>query len=449
MTRVREKQMAEVFISYRRADSEWSSGRIFDRLEQALGLGKIFLDVSGIEPGEDFHHVLEQQVAQCSVCLAIIGPQWAALLRDRRGHENDFVRIELSIVLRRNIRLIPILIDGASMPHESELPDDLKPLARRNAIVIRADRFRADVDQLAEFLVSRIGSRPSSKAISAGNMAGASNIAPSSAISQELGSFRDVDIGPDMAIVPAGNFVIGPPADAAAEEVDLHSSVSVSFLRPFAISATPITVGEFANFVKSAGYADALFGMWSEKAGKFVQERGRHFRNPGFIQDDTHPAIGLSWHDAAAYASWLQKKTGFHYSLPSEAQWEYAARAGLPRLGASLDFAPRGAEATDDATDDGGVKIRTKPVRWHRPNPWGIYLVFGQVWEWCEDFWHPNYTGIPQDGSSWTKDGDPSFRVVRGGCAGNMPLLSRARGPSLERMNDRFGDLGFRVVRTL
>jgi hypothetical protein len=136
--------MTDIFVSYRRDDSQWSAGRINDRLEAVFGVGRVFFDTVTIRPGEDFHQVLGNRVGSCRVLFAVIGPRWLEILMARLGEPNDFVRIEIAEGLQRKVRVVPVLIDGAKPPPAVQLPDDLKALARLNAVPVRADTFRSD-----------------------------------------------------------------------------------------------------------------------------------------------------------------------------------------------------------------------------------------------------------------------------------------------------------------
>ena len=131
----------KIFINYRRDDSIGMAGRLHDRLAQAFGPDNIFMDVDNIPVGEDFVDYLNSQVAACDVVLAVIGPTWLRA-KDKRGQRrlhqsDDWVAIELAAAFTRNVRVIPILVEGTRMPSESELPDSLKPLARRQAAEVR------------------------------------------------------------------------------------------------------------------------------------------------------------------------------------------------------------------------------------------------------------------------------------------------------------------------
>ncbi len=141
-----------IFLSYRREDSAGQSGRIRDRLVRDFGKDYLFMDVDGIPLGTNFIKRLNDEVASCDVLLAVIGKQWIEL-RDERGHRrldnpHDFVRIEISAALQRDIPLIPILLDGTKIPSAELLPDNMKELAVRNALDVRHASFHADLDRL-------------------------------------------------------------------------------------------------------------------------------------------------------------------------------------------------------------------------------------------------------------------------------------------------------------
>jgi hypothetical protein len=143
-----------IFINYRREDSISIAGRLHDRLAQAFGRKNIFMDVDNIPAGADFVAHLNSQVAACNLIVVVIGPKWLDAKDDagqRRLHQpDDFVAIEIAAALARDIRVIPILVDGAGMPKASELPDHLKQLARRQAVEVRQNQFGRDAEALVE-----------------------------------------------------------------------------------------------------------------------------------------------------------------------------------------------------------------------------------------------------------------------------------------------------------
>ncbi len=148
--------MAKIFISYRRYDSAGHAGRLFDRLHQQFGRDQVFMDVAGIEPGVDFAEVIDQAIGSCDVVLVVIGKQWSAAVdaagRRRLEDPADFVRLETATALKRKVRVVPVLVEGASLPRESDLPEDLRSLGRRQAFELRDTRWEADITALAEAL---------------------------------------------------------------------------------------------------------------------------------------------------------------------------------------------------------------------------------------------------------------------------------------------------------
>ncbi|MBC8170534.1 MAG: toll/interleukin-1 receptor domain-containing protein, partial [Anaerolineae bacterium] len=137
--------MSRIFINYRRQDSEGYVGRLYDRLMQQFKHEDIFMDVDSIKPGVDFVKTLEDAVTACDIFIAVIGPQWSNITDEAGARRlelwNDFVRIEIASALKQNKYVIPVLVGRAKMPVPDELPDDLKSLARRNAIELSHQRF--------------------------------------------------------------------------------------------------------------------------------------------------------------------------------------------------------------------------------------------------------------------------------------------------------------------
>jgi hypothetical protein len=153
----------KIFINYRRADSIGMAGRLHDRLAQTFGRDKIFMDVDHIPAGVHFVTHLNSQVAACGVILVVIGPNWLRAkdkAGQRRLHQpDDFVAIEIAAALARDILVIPVLVDGTRMPSASELPDALKPLARRQAVEVRHAHFGQDAQTLVERMREALGDK--------------------------------------------------------------------------------------------------------------------------------------------------------------------------------------------------------------------------------------------------------------------------------------------------
>jgi len=158
------QQFSGIFVSYRRDDTAGHAGRLADRLVEHFGKHRIFRDIDNIEPGQDFVTVIENAVGSCDILLAVIGQNWnSASSSGRLDNPNDFVRLEIATALRRDIRVIPVLVQRANMPKPEELPDDLDKLTRRNAIELSDLRWQTDVDQLIsvmERVLAEQGAQP-------------------------------------------------------------------------------------------------------------------------------------------------------------------------------------------------------------------------------------------------------------------------------------------------
>ena len=151
-----------IFISYRRDDSAGYTRAIYDQLAERFTEKRIFMDVDAIEPGLPFDEVINQAVSRCEILLAMIGKRWMEQqpgvgAGPRINDEKDFVRLEIAAALSRNVRVIPVLLDGAGMPTEESLPEPLRALARRKAIEISNTRFKSDVERLIEVVSKVLG----------------------------------------------------------------------------------------------------------------------------------------------------------------------------------------------------------------------------------------------------------------------------------------------------
>src|SRR6478735_1036624 len=142
--------MRAIFISYRRDDTEGYAGRLFRDLRERFGKEAVFMDVAGIEPGRDFRRVIEDQVASCGVLLAVIGKAWLTTVDEhgkrRLDDPNDFVRLETASALKRDIPVIPVLVQQTEMVREEQLPEGLKDLAFRNSVELTHARWESDVE---------------------------------------------------------------------------------------------------------------------------------------------------------------------------------------------------------------------------------------------------------------------------------------------------------------
>ena len=263
-------------------------------------------------------------------------------------------------------------------------------------------------------------------------------------------TFKDCDVCPEMVVLPAGEFTMGSPKSEKDRRNDEGPQHTVTIARPFAVGRFEVTKAEFEAFVRESHY-DAGDKCWTFEGGKINERSGRSWRNPGFSQSGDHPVACVDWDDAKAYMVWLSKKTGkSYYRLLSEAEWEYAARAGK-----ATPFSTGQMITTDQANFDGNQMSRqghhggkTVPAGSFAANAFGLHDMHGNVCEWVEDCFNTNYSGAPSDGSAWTA-GDCGFRVLRGGSWGDPPESLRSAVRFSFRTDVRFSDFGFRVARTL
>ena len=228
----------------------------------------------------------------------------------------------------------------------------------------------------------------------------------------------------------------------------------------FAMGKIEITRGQFAEFVKKSGYI-AGDKCWTLDNGSYGEHKG-NWRDPGYPQNDRHPVTCISWNDARAYVKWLSNRTGKKYRLPTEAEWEYAARANTKTSrywGDNPDKACRYANGADNAAQAKIAGARswsthhctdgfayTAPVGHFKPNAFGLYDMLGNVWEWTEDSYHDSFQDAPAVASAW--QGDGANRVLRGGSWNNSPSNVRAAIRYGNKPYIRFNSFGFRVARS-
>lgn len=271
----------------------------------------------------------------------------------------------------------------------------------------------------------------------AGAVAVASDASPAAAPAG-----KDCADCPEMIVVPAGSFMMGSPDTERGHSAHEAPLREVTFARPFAIGKYEVTYDEWDACVADGGCEDVPDEGWG---------RGRR------------PVLYVNFEMAVGYTRWLSDKTGQSYHLPSEAQWEYAARGGTATTwswGDDPTLACESGNVGDDALrrerpewelhdcNDGFART-TAPVGSFKPNGFGLHDTAGNAWEWVQDCYNPDYAGAPADGSAWLT-GDCVRRVVRGGGWYNKPETVRPAlryaGDDPQRQNNT---LGFRVARTL
>jgi formylglycine-generating enzyme required for sulfatase activity len=259
----------------------------------------------------------------------------------------------------------------------------------------------------------------------------------------------------DLVRIPPGEFLMG-------SEKDLEKPRHQVRIRSFDLGRTEVTVRQFRAFTAATGYrtdAEKEGSAWVcrgsnddavgwRSRGYWTTEDAASWRNPGFSQSDDHPVVTVSWSDAVEFCRWLSRETGDQYRLPSEAEWEYAARAG--------NQAERPSDLNQVAWYKVNSDAKTHPVGRKEPNSWSLYDMLGNAWEWVADVWSENHNGSPTDGSARLDGGSGigplapgEVRPLRGGgwCLESAEARFSAR--SGFGLHQRCNNSGFRVARSL
>jgi formylglycine-generating enzyme required for sulfatase activity len=269
---------------------------------------------------------------------------------------------------------------------------------------------------------------------------------------------RDCPTCPAMTVLPVGRFRQGSDSPESGSESFEKPAHWVAIGRPIAMATHTVTVDEFQEFIAATAVdmqgCDTYDREWKHRAKN-------SWKDPGFAQTGTHPVTCVSWDDAKAYASWLSTKTGHGYRLPSASEWEFAARSG----GVAVQpWNPDGSDACANANvadasaahrypgwdafacDDGYVN--TAPVGSFKSNAWGLNDMLGNVFQWTEDCWSPDYTDAPADGSARV-DGNCSEHELRGGSWFSTPAYVKANYRNHFAADYRTSSVGIRLVRDI
>ncbi|GGA14138.1 SUMF1/EgtB/PvdO family nonheme iron enzyme [Dyella caseinilytica] len=274
---------------------------------------------------------------------------------------------------------------------------------------------------------------------------------------------------PTMLVVPTGSFMMGAP-DGEPGRTDVQiPQHEITISKGVALSQTDVTVGQFREFVRASGYKPESVGngssVYDERTGVMRDDSGATWDDDyaGHSAANDLPVVNISWNDANAYAQWLSQRTGKKYRLPSEAEFEYALRAGsttrywwgsgtpkskVENLTGSFDRSPSGRRWSHAFQGYGDGYWGPAPVMSFAPNAFGLYDMDGNVSEWMTDCWHDNYIRAPVDGSAWVNPGC-SVRVVRGGSWGSSPEQANSAYRQGADASVRSGRVGFRILREL
>ena len=238
----------------------------------------------------------------------------------------------------------------------------------------------------------------------------------------------DLDGGVTLELVkiPAGEFMMGSPESEKGHQTDEGPQHRVRIEKPFYMGKHPVTQAQ-----------------WRAVMGD---------DDPSHFKGDNRPVEQVSWNDCRQFCDKLSEVADRRIRLPSEAEWEYACRAGTTTpffFGETISTDQANYNVGGSASEDGSQGTRhneTTPVGSFPPNAFGLFDTHGNVWEWCEDVWHDDYTGAPSDGSAWVTGGDEGRRVVRGGSWYGLEIDLRSANRSRNRPDGRSDDVGFRVA---
>jgi len=477
----------KIFISYRRDDSASDTGRIYDRLVQEFGRDNIFKDVDSIPFGVDFAQYIDQEVGRCQVLLVVMGKNW---ITPRLQNPDDFVRLEIESALGRNIPVVPVFLEGVTAPPpRDQLPESLHPLIRRNGTQVGHDpRFHADMDRLVKrlreipfpepapsrrYFIQALGlvslGGIALKFFSTDNTAtGTPPPAPTQPVQPQdspepASTYRRFSFEV-VTVNPQGQITNRKQASAPCQILDLGQGVTLDMVLipggSFMMGSPDSEPGRFSD--ESFQHQVTLPGFWM---GKYPITQAQYQaivgNNPARFKGNNRPVEQVSWHDAIDFCDRLSQKLGQPYTLPSEAQWEYACRAGTTTpfyFGETITTDLANYRGTDWEYEGntypgfygqgprGAFREQTTDVGSFPPNGFGLYDMHGNLWDWCLDHWHDSYKGAPADGTAWVTDDANQLRLVRGGSWYVNPVLCRSADRGRGNPDGRSDNVGFRVV---
>ena len=275
---------------------------------------------------------------------------------------------------------------------------------------------------------------------------------PSTQPARELTLDLGNNVTMKLALIPSGKFMMGSPKDEAGYRDNDGPQHKVTISSGYYMGVYEVTRGQFARFIADTGYktdGERDGWAWASEGSRWDKVDGASWTNPGFTQTDDHPAVGVSHNDAVAFCKWLGAKTGQAVRLPTEAQWEYACRAGTttpfntgPTI--STDQANYNGNSVYGAGQAGRYRKSTVAVGSFKPNAFGLYDMHGNVWEWCADWCEMPYPEAESTDPRGPASG--TMRVLRGGCWFIGPANCRSAFRVKNLPDYRAGHVGFRVV---
>ena len=432
--------MPRIFLSYRRRDTAGVAGRIFDRLRAKFGDDSVVMDIDSIPFGVDFREFINAEVARCDILLVLIGPRWLGKTGKvpRIDDPKDFVRIEIEAALQRNIPVIPVRIDRVRMPAETDLPPSLSPLAFRNAIEVDQGRdFHVHVDRLIRGIEFHLRTK------SPGSPDRPPEPEPRPPPPE--GKWTN-SLGMTFVRIEPGSFLMGS-TKAQIEEL----------LRLFPNSRRELFDGEQPQHPIKMTWPYTL-GIYQVTQGQYQAIMGG---NPShFKGSDDLPVESATWFEAVEFCNNLSKKEkrtqyyrigensvttagGNGYRLPTEAEWEFACRAGSASL---FPWGDDKALLDNHAWNLDNSSGRSHPVGQKKPNAWGLHDMLGNVWEWCDNWYDEKYHGSSPSAAHPWGAARHSAPVFRGGSWYYFAWYCRPAYRVRLSRGHRGSDMGFRVA---
>ncbi|NCS25791.1 MAG: SUMF1/EgtB/PvdO family nonheme iron enzyme [Microcystis aeruginosa BS13-02] len=446
-----KKSEIQIFLAHASEDKP-AVLALHERLKQA-GY-KPWLDKKDLIPGQNWRSVIPKAIADSQLFIACLSQRSIA--------KQGFVQREFKMALNQyadrppnSIYLIPLRLDECDIP---DLRQEEYGLNLRDLHWL--DYWEEDgFEQLERAITYQFKLEPEepkkpvivTPPLSVFNFEIVRVNAKGEQINKESKQsqyFRE-DLGNgitlEMVAIPGGTFLMGSPANEKSSYGDERPQHQVT-VPPFFLGKYPITQAQWR----------AIASRTDLKVDPSASLRVNLDLNPAYFKDrpdsDRRPVEQVSWYDAIEFCARLSKLTGREYRLPSEAEWEYACRAGTTTpfyFGETITGELANYRSSETYADEpnGEYRQQTTPVGQFPPNAFGLYDMHGNVWEWCADTWHDNYDGAPRDGSVWTENGDDNRSLPRGGSWYDDPNHCRsACRDNYYRRDGSYFSLGFRVV---
>lgn len=433
--------MADVFLSYKKEDFS-----VAERVVAALKAEafSVWWD-DGLTPKEAWDAMLEREIAAAAGVIVLWSPRSVA---------SDWVRTEAHYAQDRN-KLVPVMIEKCTIPLAFMLKQTVDLSAWSGD---RADRhWRKLLTWLADIVATKPGNanvpksyagvQPNRFREAVGQLPAGDPIVDGGLINSSTPAgtaFRDEEGMPVMRIVPAGGFLLGAsPEDPDRTTVE-GPQTRIEIPAPFALGVYPVIVREYDRFARDIANVAAPPRETSLLTRVFGAKPATPQAQTPTRREPELPVTNVSFHDAQAFAAELSKASGETYRLPSEAEWEYACRAGSRSRYTFADTLDKSQALFDWGQSPKGPSAPGS----FPPNSFGLYDMHGNVREWTADLWHESYDEMPSDGRPSTQ-GHGSLRVVRGGGWSDKPAMLRSAARARATETLRVPVIGFRVARAI